>query len=1059
MFLADISIKRRVMMTMIILSFAVIGLYSLGDLGIDMFPEIEFPFVVVMTIYPGAGPEEVETLITKPIEEEIGSINGVKTIQSVSQEGLSFVFIEFQYGVEVDIAGIDVKEKVDAIKYLLPKDIEAPSISKFDINAIPILNLAVSSPRPLEEVHKLTEDVIEQELAKIQGLASIELVGGREREVRIEADKNALASRGLGLMNIIMAIQSENLNVPSGRIVDGRKEFSIRMASEFASVEELRQLKIAVPEGTPIRLTDVARVIDDFEEQRELARFNNIASVGMNLIKRSDANTVQVAKEIKKSVAKLQETLPADVKIDIARDRSLFIEDSVADVTSNIILGIMLTALVLMIFLQDWQGTLVAAIAMPLSIVSTFTLLKFAGFTLNMMSLMGLAISVGILVANSIVVIENIERYKKLGKSPKEAASKGTSEIAIAVAASTLTNVVVFTPIAFMSGITGQFFRQFGLTVAFATMFSLIISYTLVPMMSSLKLKKGVYVVFAAVALFMTYNSMGLLTTLIIIAALAMFILMEKLSFKRRAAAKWDNFYDGLVESYRNTLRWAISHRKTVVFVIIGIFLLSLPLGRYLGSEFMPESDQGSFSISVEMPAGTAFDETDNVLNSIEKVVSQQPEVQSFYTALGQSESGEFSATAGVNLGVVVVQLADAEFREASTDDIINRLRPKLASIPAAKLTLAAISFIGGGGGGDLQIEITGPEMDELNRLSQQIAVIVSETPGLVDVSSSFKIGKPELYITPKRGEISDAGLTAGQVAMSLRNMIEGNVAGKYREAGDEYDIRVRLSERDRGSLENVGDFLITTMNGPVQIARVADLQYREGPATISRKNKERMVSVMANTAGTTIGEAQAAIEEKLKTLELKPGYKVYFGGMSEMMAESFTELLKALALATILTYMLMAAVLESYKNPFIILLTLPLAIIGVILSLLISGKTISMLSLMAVVMLVGIVVNNGILLIDYIGLLRKDGRGLREAILEACPIRLRPIIMTNLATILGMLPLAMGLGAGGEFRSSMAVVSIGGLITSTIFTLYLIPVIYASFEGMRKLEKAEKAM
>ncbi|MBC8277250.1 MAG: efflux RND transporter permease subunit [FCB group bacterium] len=1044
MFLADISIKRRVMMTMIILSFAVIGLYSLGDLGIDMFPEIEFPFVVVMTIYPGAGPEEVETLITKPIEEEIGSINGVKTIQSVSQEGLSFVFIEFQYGVEVDIAGIDVKEKVDAIKYLLPKDIEAPSISKFDINAIPILNLAVSSPRPLEEVHKLTEDVIEQELAKIQGLASIELVGGREREVRIEADKNALASRGLGLMNIIMAIQSENLNVPSGRIVDGRKEFSIRMASEFASVEELRQLKIAVPEGTPIRLTDVARVIDDFEEQRELARFNNIASVGMNLIKRSDANTVQVAKEIKKSVAKLQETLPADVKIDIARDRSLFIEDSVADVTSNIILGIMLTALVLMIFLQDWQGTLVAAIAMPLSIVSTFTLLKFAGFTLNMMSLMGLAISVGILVANSIVVIENIERYKKLGKSPKEAASKGTSEIAIAVAASTLTNVVVFTPIAFMSGITGQFFRQFGLTVAFATMFSLIISYTLVPMMSSLKLKKGVYVVFAAVALFMTYNSMGLLTTLIIIAALAMFILMEKLSFKRRAAAKWDNFYDGLVESYRNTLRWAISHRKTVVFVIIGIFLLSLPLARYLGSEFMPESDQGSFSISVEMPAGTAFDETDNVLNSIEKVVSQQPEVQSFYTALGQSESGEFSATAGVNLGVVVVQLADAEFREASTDDIINRLRPKLASIPAAKLTLAAISFIGGGGGGDLQIEITGPEMDELNRLSQQIAVIVSETPGLVDVSSSFKIGKPELYITPKRGEISDAGLTAGQVAMSLRNMIEGNVAGKYREAGDEYDIRVRLSERDRGSLENVGDFLITTMNGPVQIARVADLQYREGPATISRKNKERMVSVMANTAGTTIGEAQAAIEEKLKTLELKPGYKVYFGGMSEMMAESFTELLKALALATILTYMLMAAVLESYKNPFIILLTLPLAIIGVILSLLISGKTISMLSLMAVVMLVGIVVNNGILLIDYIGLLRKDGRGLREAILEACPIRLRPIIMTNLATILGMLPLAMGLGAGGEFRSSMAVVSIGGLITSTIFPPFLHLGVYA---------------
>ena len=1044
-------------MTMIILAFAVIGLYSLSDLGIDMFPDIEFPFVMVMTIYPGAGPEEVETLISKPIEEEVGSINGIKNIQSVSQEGLSFVFIEFQYGVEVDIAGIDVKEKVDAIKYLLPKDIEAPSISKFDFNAIPIVNLAISSPRPMEEIYRLTEDYIEQELAKIQGLASIELVGGKKREIRIEADKNALASRGLGLMNIIMAIQSENLNVPSGRILDGRKEFSIRMASEFASVEELRKLKIAVPGGSPIKLTDVARVIDDFEEQRELARFNNVASVGMKLIKRSDANTVQVAEEIMKSVAKLKESLPEDIKIDVARDRSLFIQDSVADVTSNIILGIMLTALVLMIFLQDWQGTLVAAIAMPLSIVSTFTLLKFAGFSLNMMSLMGLAISVGILVANSIVVIENIERYKKLGKSPKEAASKGTAEIAVAVAASTLTNVVVFTPIAFMSGITGQFFRQFGLTVAFATLFSLIISYTLVPMMSSMKLKNSVYAAFALVALIMSYNSMGLMTTLVIIGALVMFFIMEKLSFKKKAVAKWDEFYDGLVESYRNTLGWAISHRKTVVFTIIGLFLLSLPLGRFLGSEFMPQSDQGSFSISVEMPSGTALEQTNKVLTTIEKVVSEQPEVQSIYTALGSSESGEFSTTSGVNLGVVVIQLVDADLREASTDELINRLRPKLADIPAAKLTLAAVSFIGGGGG-DLQIEITGPEMDELNALSNRVLAIVSETPGLVDVSSSFRLGKPELYITPKRGEISDAGLTAGQVAMSLRNMIEGNIAGKYREAGDEYDIRVRLSERDRGALQNVDDFLINTMNGPVQIARVADLQYREGPTTISRKNKVRLVTVMANTAGTTIGEAQAQIEERLKSLELKPGYKVYFGGMSEMMAESFTELMKAFALAVILTYMLMAAVLESYKNPFIILLTLPLAIIGVILSLLITGKTLSMLSLMAVVMLVGIVVNNGILLLDYIGLLRKDGRGLREAILEACPIRLRPIIMTNLATILGMLPLAMGLGAGGEFRSSMAVVSIGGLITSTIFTLYLIPVIYASFEGMRKLEKAEKA-
>lgn len=1056
MILADISIKRPVLMTMVIMAFAVVGLFSLMELGIDLIPKIEFPFVTVQTIYPGAGPEEIETLISKPIEEEVGSINGVKNITSISQEGISFVFIEFQMEVEVDIAAIDVKEKVDAIRYELPDDAEAPSISKFDINAMPILDLAVNSPRPLEEVYKICEDEIKPELAKINGLANIDLVGGKEREIRIEADKSALAARGLSLINLVSIIAGENLNVPSGHISEGRKEYSIRMEAEFSDLEEIRNLKLLVPEEEPIHLTDVARVYDDFEEQRELARFNGESSVGLSLVKRSDANTVEVAHQTKKAIERLQSYLPADIKVSTARDRSEFIEESVHDVTSNMIIGILLTAIVLLLFLHSWRGTVIAAVSMPVSIVATFTLLRFADFTLNMMTLMGLAISIGILVANSIVVLENIERYRATGMPANKAASKGTGEIAIAVAASTLTNVVVFTPIAFMSGITGQFFRQFGLTVAFATVFSLIVSYTLTPMMASIKMKKTVYAVFGIVMALLVYRYMGILTTVAMVVIFGIFAFTEFTGIKKKLVSRWDAGFDSIKESYQNTLEWAVTHRKTVVFTIVGLFIGSALLMQFVGSEFFPSSDERQFSISVEMPSGANMGQTDQVLQKIEAVLEEEDIVKTVYTALGKSEASSFMGGGGVQLGVILVQLVDEEQDGMSTNKFIDYLRPKLADIPDAKLVLAMTEAMGGGASG-LQIEVTGPDMDKLVELSNEVMAITAGTPGAVDVASSWKLGKPELNILPHRTQLSDAGITAGQVAMSLRRMIEGEVASKYREGGDEYDIRVKLSQRDRESLQNVAEYIILTPNGNVPLARVADLDFTEGPSNILRKNKQRMVTISSNISGTTLGELQGAIEKRLTTIEVPPGYKVHFGGESEIMAESFTELLRALLMAIVLTYMLMAAILESYKNPFIIILTLPLGFIGVAISLVLTGNTFSMLTMMAMVMLVGIVVNNGILLIDYIGALRREGKGLKEAILEACPIRLRPILMTNIATALAMAPLALGIGAGGEFRAPMAVVSIGGLISSTIFTLYLIPTIYASFEGMRKLEKAER--
>ncbi|MBD3165985.1 MMPL family transporter [bacterium] len=1081
MVLADTSIKRPVMMTMVIFAFVVLGLFSLSRIGVDLFPKIDFPFVSVVTVYPGAGPEEVETLINEKIEEEVAAISGVRTVYSTAQEGVSIVAIELQLGEDVDLGAIDVKDKVDAIRSELPDDIEDPVVQKFEMGASGIVEMSVTGPYDLDRLFQFVDRTLREELSRISGVATVEIVGEKEREIEIALSTYRMRMFGISPSHVVGAIAADNLNLPAGRMERNRNEITLRMNAEFASVEELNKVRVQTAVGA-VQLDRIAQITDTFKEQREMARYNGERSINVTVVKQSDANTVQVADDIKVALERIRPRIPTGMEISIARDSSEFIRNSLADVSSNLVLGILFTAIVLFLFLHNWGGTVIAAVAMPISIVSTFLLLDFAGFTLNVMSLMGLAISVGILVVNAIVVLENIERYKQKGMPDAEAASKGTGEIAIAVAAATLTNIVVFTPMAFMQGIIGPIFREFGLTVAFATLFSLLISFTLTPMMASKPLKPVVYAAVGLVTLWAVWNFLGVVPMLGVLGVVLVVLLLQKAGLVKRFANFWDRWYGELANDYQTLLRFALKRKWVIVVSVLALFIASLQLFRFIGSEFFPQYDERYMMITAELPPGSRIEQTNEVLYRVEQELEAYDEVKTIYTVLGKSGAQEFGSSQGVQYGYVLVQLKDPELGDyPPTSEVVKDLRPKLADIPAAQLTVSETTQMGGGGGGaDIQIEIQGDDMDEIVTASEKAVEIIRENENALDVRTDYETGKPEIVVHPDRTRLADRGGSVAQVAMMLRNFFEGNIASQYREAGEEYDIRVRLIEEERNDIAAVGDMLIPLGTGFVPLKEVAEIEYASGPTQITRKNKRKMITVSANLAGGTVGELQSQLEQQLQLPEISaaqqfqdilrgrssvgprpssvlPGdVTVYFGGQAEMMAESFSSLLQALVLSIVLTYMLLAAILESYRFPFIIMMTLPLALIGVAAGLVMTGKSISIFSLMAIVMLVGIVVNNGILLIDYSQQLRNEGRTLNDAILEACPVRLRPILMSTAATVLGMFPLALGIGAGGEFRAPMAIVAIGGLVSSTALTLIVIPVLFAMLEARNEREKQE---
>jgi len=1015
--LVSFSVKRPVATTVFYLAILVIGLFSLAKIGVDLFPPVEFPFVSITTVYRGASPADIETLISKKIEDTVSEIDGIRHISSISMEDVSQVFIEFEMSKKLDAVAQDVREKIDLIKNELPDEADAPIIQKLDLKAKPIMNLVLSGgDRNMVELYTLADEVIKERLSRAEGVASVDILGGQKREILIAVDQDKLAARHLSLDSLIMALNAANLDVPGGHITQVGREYTLRVEGEFDTVAQMRQLYLTNLQGEAVPITDVCTISDTHAEQRMMTIINGQEGIGLSVKKRADANVVAVVKSLRKKIAEIQQMLPAGVRLEIINDDSDFIMASINDVRDSILIGIALTTLVLFLFLHNVWLTIIAALTMPISIIATFILLRFAGFTFNMMSLMALGLAVGVLVDNAIVVLENIFNFRQKNMSAAQAAEQGAGEIALAVAASTMTNLVVFLPIAFMSGIIGQFFRQFGLTTIFVTVVSLVISFTLTPMLYAVLTKREKK---AARSILTPFYQL------------------------------WDRGYEALAKVYGNMVSKSLRKRWLVVVISLGLFFASTRLIPFIGSEFITQSDKAELSVSLELPPGTPLEKTRMVMNCIDRIVQKDPAVQKRLITLGVLTGGLGKNVQGTHVGQMLIKLSDKTARQRTAFQIQDELRAKLRDIPEAIISIG-VPNISGGSEAPLQIEISGDDFAKLEELATKIVSLASSTPGTTDVTSSWKPGKPQVSIYPDRIRIKDLGLSVAQVASVIRTSVEGSIASKFRVRDKEYDMRVKLTSQQRQDISQIRDFkLFLPTGGYIPLSQVTRIEKTSGPASIIRKDKQRVIIVSANlTSGAHLGDMIEKIKAQSASL-FHGGYRLFFAGQAEHMAESFGEIFSALILAVILTYLVMAALLESFLQPLAIMFTFPLAMIGVWGSLFLTGMTFSLFSLMAIVMLVGYVVNVAILILDYTAILRGQGMDRNAALAEACRVRLRPILMTTLTTIFGMLPLALGIGWGAETRAPMAVVFIGGLIASTLMTLFVIPVVSTYMEDV----------
>ena len=1000
----ELSIKRPVLVTMFILFLIVMGVFSYNNLTLEMLPKVDTPIVTVVTVYKGAGPREIETLISKKIEEAVSSINGIDTLRSNSYEGYSNVIIQFKTSVKTDIAAADVKDKISAIRGDLPADADEPIILKLDINALPVLNIAITGDRPVPSIYAIAKDYIKDNLSNVDGVASISFLGARERQIEILITQDTLKEYNMSILSLSGLIGQKSLNIPSGHITQTRKEYSIRMDGEFKSVDEIRNINITLPNAKTVRLDDIADVRDTHEELRQIVTVNKQPCVGISVQKRADANTVNTVKAVKKRLDELKSKLPSDITLQITKDGSTFIVDSVNDLNSNLLIGIAITAFIIYLFLHSIKGTIIAAVSIPVSIVTSYFLMYFAGFSMNMLTLMALAISVGVLVNDAILVLENIYVHLGLGKSPKEAAKDGTNEIIVPVLGTTLAHVVIFVPIAFMQGMVGKMFFEFGITVTFATAVSLVVAATMSPMLAGQ---------------FLSLNDIDE-------------------NKKSKFAKVWDHGMAKINHKYKELLGFCMNHKTLVLLFSIGFTLLSFILVPFLGFEFFTESDQREFSISVKMPAGSSLENTNKVFDQIGDIMGRHSEVSMLYKKLGIIES---SGKKGINLGEINVKIR----KEAHipTKKVIASITPELAKIPDAEITIKE-SSISPRSEAPIQVDITGNDLEKLKRVADQVLNMTKSIEGAVDVTSSFEQGKPEVKITPYRDRLARYGITEAYLALSMRSYFEGSISTKYREGDNEYDIICKLDENIRQDIDNIRSLNIITSSGiSVPLVDIAQIEESTGPAEITRKERSKAITISANARGKSAGDIITEMQRRLKKIELPAGCNVAFGGMTKIMNESFGSLFTAMLMAIVFTYITLAALLESFIHPFTILFSFPLAFAGIFIALFVTGKTISIFSLMAIVMLIGIVVNNGILLIEKIEVLREEGLDCYSAVMEGCPNRLRPIIMTAVTAIGAMIPQSLGLGEGGELRASMAIVSIGGLVASTVLSMFVIPVVY----------------
>ncbi|NLJ87460.1 MAG: efflux RND transporter permease subunit [Epulopiscium sp.] len=1020
--ISKVSIQRPVTTVMLILIIVLLGIISMGRLPVDLLPQFSLPYAIIMTQYSGAGPQEIETLVTRPLEGAVGTVSNLKNITSMSSNGSSVVMVEFNDGTDMDMAMLDMREKIDMIKGYLPEDAEEPLVLELDPNMMPIMQLGISGNQDLEALTRSVENSIIGKIEKIEGVASVSLSGGKEKEIRVTLLPDKLKGYNLTPATIAQFLAAENLNLPAGELKQGKTTLTLRSIGEFNNIEEIKDLPITTAGGL-IYLRDVAEIEEGYKDMDSYAYINGNPSISLSIQKQSTANTVKVSKAIMEEVNALRLNPDLeDIEIAVIYDSAEFINKSIENVASTAIIGGILAILILFVFLRNIRSTLIIGLSIPISIIVTFAFMFFIDITLNIVSLGGLALGVGMLVDNSIVVLENIYRHREKGKSRIDAADYGTTEIGMAVVASTLTTIVVFLPIVFVEGWAAKIFKELALTVTFSLTASLIVALTLVPMMASKILK------------------------------------VEKIDdIKRKKITtkifdKWSELLDKIDLFYRKVLNWTMNHRKKAVVITLAVFIgtLIIPAVGLVGMEFFPATDQGQFSIDIVLPKGTVIEETFEIARKVQTSLEGIEEIKEVFVNIGGG-AGMIGTDTASNSASIIVNVGSVKDRKRSVDEIADEVRSLTKDIPGAEISVTGSNFmVGLSGSAPISIDISGDDLEQLESMANDFVEIVRSVDGTREVTHSVEEGYPEAQIVINRNKASMYGLNMMTISNTLRTAVQGSVATKYKVDGTEIDVRIQYDSSKLEYLKDIKDISVTSPLGmSIPLSELADISISKSPESIMRTNQKRTVTISSAVFGRDINSIKEDIEEKLKNYRMPEGYNYDFSGEIEQMMESFGSLTLALLLAIVLVYMVLASQFESFLHPFTILFSIPIALTGAILALFLTRRTINMSSFIGLIILVGIVVNNAIVLIDYIIQLRDRGYSRKDAILEAGPTRLRPILMTTLTTVLGMIPMALGIGEGGEITAPLATAVIGGLSLSTVLTLVVIPLNYTIFDDI----------
>ena len=1085
--ITNLSIKRPVTSFMFYLAVVLLGFVSLRELSVDLLPNISYPRLSVVTKFSGVAPEEIETLITDDLEAAVSRIPGLRRVESISKEGVSYMTLEFSWGTDMDFAMLHTREKLDSVE--LPDDAEEPTIIPLDPQSKAIMVLSVSGDRYLLEIKEFSEELIKPRLEQIEGIGSAEIAGGVEREIQVEIDPEKLSLYDLSIDEISQRIDAFNRNLQGGTIRKGRFKYSLRVVGEFEEIDEIGEIGLKTTgERGVIRLRDVADIFDSIKEREGITRLDGKESIGILVRKESGANTVKVTQSARGVLQEIQKENPG-IEILIVSEQAKYIENAISSVLNSIILGGILAFLILFIFLQDVKTPVIIAVVIPISIIATFNLMYFRDITLNIMSLGGLALGVGMLVDNSIVVSESIFRHMSLGKTLLDAAVTGTKEVGMAVTASTLTTISVFLPVIYVHGVAGQLFKDQALTVTFALLSSLIVSLTLLPMLASRKfdfkppiqtprteerrhkekeksLKRNV----AKIFLFplkglqwLLYNIpkgiffvLNFIFTFVIQLILVIFhyIGLPLKPIIRVVFKAYNTGYRKFEDRYHYVLIWCLGNKGKVLVISLCFLAITLVVASQMPRELMPKPETISFEVNMKTPVDYSLEQTADVVTTLETWLSEQESVKASFSQIGVVSGME---ALNPDVSINSVNLYVETTHPSEVDGLMDAMRIRLQKFPGLNYSIvkeqSTLAEFMAFTTAEVGLKIKGEDLNRLTILSGQLVEKLSQIEGITDIATNIGEGKPEFLISIKKDALEKYNISPGTIGNFLVNAVRGQRATQFKELEKKYDVRVRLEEQTRENIESLLDEKIPYEGTLIPLRELVSYEIARGPKEIRRENQQREVLVTANLHGQKISQVAPAIREKIGELSLPQGYRVVFSGEQEEMAKSFQSLVFAFTLAVLLVYMIMAAQFESLKHPFLILFTLPMGLTGAIWALMITGQSLNVISVIGMVVLAGIVVNDAIVKIDYTNQLRRRGLSLREAIMEASRVRLRPILMTTVTTTFGLFPMSLGLGRGAELQQPMAIAVIGGLLFATFLTLILIPLVYELTESQKKAD------